>query len=93
MRPRSLPSPMPCRVRARARALVPSRWWFARCQVEVAVVVVDVLVRGDRDAAERVHQVREAGEVDLDVVVHADVRHGLHRLHRADRAADRVRAC
>ena len=64
----------------------------ARLQLQVAVVVVDVLVRGDGDPAERVHELREAREVDLDVVVHADVGDRLDRLDRAHRSAHRVGA-
>jgi hypothetical protein len=63
----------------------------AGLQVQVAVGVLDVRGRGDRDPAEFVDQLLEAAEVDFQVVVHADVGHGLDGLDGTGRATGRVR--
>ncbi len=74
------------------RAWVPPRWcvpafrcrWLLSSSMFWSVVTVTPPSASTSFA--------EPGEVDLDVVVHADVGEGLDGLHRTDRTAHRVRA-
>ena len=66
---------------------MPSTWWQPLLDVQARARVVQVLLRADGDAADRVDGVDEAAEADLDVVVDVDSGVLLDRLHQQPRTA------
>ena len=76
---------------AQDKGLVAVERLQAGIQVTAGILVVDGHGNVDLDAAERVHDISEAIEVDLGVVRDIDARQLRHRLHRERGAAEHVR--
>ena len=82
-RPMSLPSPTAWRVRARARAFLPSSFCLPAGRSSLASRVDHRLVEAHVDAAERVDHRGEAVEVELHEVVDVDAAERLDGAYRA----------